>query len=65
MNNFANDMYLFEKNINLLDKDNLKLLFKIIYDFGLPCLYNWLLAFYLMFHCWLNITAELLKFGDR
>uniref|UniRef100_A0A6B2G3K8 diacylglycerol O-acyltransferase n=1 Tax=Myxobolus squamalis TaxID=59785 RepID=A0A6B2G3K8_MYXSQ len=25
----------------------------------------WLLVFYIVFHCWLNIVAELLKFGDR
>jgi diacylglycerol O-acyltransferase-1 len=28
-------------------------------------LFVWLLGFYSLFHLWLNILAELLKFGDR
>ena len=49
MNNFINDVYIFEKKVNLLDKDYLKLLFKFIADLGLPCLYNWLIGFYMLF----------------
>ncbi|EPS70137.1 diacylglycerol acyltransferase, partial [Genlisea aurea] len=32
---------------------------------SLPNLYVWLCMFYCFFHLWLNILAELLKFGDR
>mmetsp|Transcript_8949 Transcript_8949/g.17291 ORF Transcript_8949/g.17291 Transcript_8949/m.17291 type:complete len:432 (+) Transcript_8949:31-1326(+) len=32
---------------------------------AIPNLFIWLLMFYCMFHCWFNITAELLRFGDR
>ena len=32
---------------------------------SIPVLYVWLLGFYLVFHLTLNITAELLRFGDR
>ena len=28
-------------------------------------LFVWLLGFYVVFHLWLNILAEILKFGDR
>lgn len=31
----------------------------------IPNLYIWLLMFYCFFHLWLNILAELLRFGDR
>jgi len=27
--------------------------------------YIWLLVFYLFFHCFMNLTAEMLRFGDR
>lgn len=32
---------------------------------SIPSLYIWLAIFYSFFHLWLNILAELLKFGDR
>lgn len=32
---------------------------------SLPVLYAWLTMFYIVFHLWLNILAEALKFGDR
>ena len=32
---------------------------------AIPNLYVWLLMFYMLFHCWLNILGELLYFGDR
>ncbi|KAJ8528219.1 hypothetical protein K7X08_021911 [Anisodus acutangulus] len=32
---------------------------------SLPNLYVWLCMFYCLFHLWLNILAELLRFGDR
>lgn len=32
---------------------------------SIPSLYIWLLMFYALFHCWLNILAELLYFSDR
>lgn len=32
---------------------------------SLPCMYVWLCMFYLFFHLWLNIVAELTRFGDR
>lgn len=32
---------------------------------SLPVLYVWLCLFYCLFHLWLNIVAELLRFGDR
>lgn len=32
---------------------------------AIPSLLVWLLGFYALFHCWLNILAELLRFADR
>uniref|UniRef100_A0A0E0HSN2 O-acyltransferase n=1 Tax=Oryza nivara TaxID=4536 RepID=A0A0E0HSN2_ORYNI len=32
---------------------------------SVPTLYVWLCMFYCFFHLWLNILAELLRFGDR
>ncbi|VFQ81349.1 unnamed protein product [Cuscuta campestris] len=32
---------------------------------SVPTLYVWLCMFYCFFHLWLNIIAELLRFGDR
>ncbi|CAH9053575.1 unnamed protein product [Cuscuta epithymum] len=32
---------------------------------SVPTLYLWLCMFYCFFHLWLNILAELLRFGDR
>jgi len=32
---------------------------------SIPSTYIWLLGFYGFFHCFLNLTAELLRFGDR
>ncbi|CAG9466526.1 unnamed protein product [Pedinophyceae sp. YPF-701] len=32
---------------------------------SIPVLYLWLCMFYVLFHLWLNILAEVLRFGDR
>jgi len=32
---------------------------------SIPNLYIWLMMFYCFFHLWLNVLAELLRFGDR
>lgn len=32
---------------------------------SIPTLYWWLVMFYTLFDLWLNIVAELLRFGDR
>ncbi|KAG0602480.1 hypothetical protein M758_10G017000 [Ceratodon purpureus] len=36
-----------------------------ILKLSMPVLYVWLCMFYCLFHLWLNIVAELLRFGDR
>lgn len=36
-----------------------------ILKLSMPVLYVWLCIFYCLFHLWLNIVAELLRFGDR
>jgi len=32
---------------------------------SIPSLYLWIIGFYALFHLWLNICAEVLRFGDR
>jgi diacylglycerol O-acyltransferase-1 len=36
-----------------------------ILKLAIPNTFIWLLMFYQLFHSWLNLTAELLRFGDR
>ena len=32
---------------------------------AIPSLYVWLLMFFALFHCWLNVLAEITRFADR
>jgi len=38
---------------------------EVILKISIPNTYSWLLMFYLFFHLWLNLLAELTRFGDR
>jgi diacylglycerol O-acyltransferase-1 len=38
---------------------------EIISRLSIPNTYVWLLMFYTFFHLWLNLLAELTRFGDR
>lgn len=44
---------------------NLFELFEHLLKLSIPNTYVWLLSFYLFFHLWLNLLAELTRFGDR
>nr|AGH55993.1 acyl CoA:diacylglycerol acyltransferase [Tetraena mongolica] len=46
-------------------KGNLLYAVERILKLSVPNLYVWLCMFYCFFHLWLNILAELLRFGDR
>ncbi|KAK7388215.1 hypothetical protein VNO78_23025 [Psophocarpus tetragonolobus] len=46
-------------------KGNLLYAIERILKLSVPNLYVWLCMFYCFFHLWLNILAELLRFGDR
>ncbi|CAM8917278.1 unnamed protein product [Rhodiola kirilowii] len=46
-------------------KGNLLYALERILKLSVPTLYVWLCMFYCFFHLWLNILAELLRFGDR
>ena len=60
-------------NLDLLVKDleasNGELRYHVIGDYllklSITSTYIWLLGFYGFFHCFMNLTAELLRFGDR
>eukprot|EP01120_Amphizonella_sp_Union-15-10_P004683 TRINITY_DN15341_c0_g1_i1.p1 TRINITY_DN15341_c0_g1~~TRINITY_DN15341_c0_g1_i1.p1 ORF type:complete len:218 (-),score=33.00 TRINITY_DN15341_c0_g1_i1:24-677(-) len=56
---------LVKNSLTPLDKsDYLKILERIL-KLSLPNLYVWLIGFYVFFHVWLNILAEITRFGDR
>ncbi|KAA8534817.1 hypothetical protein F0562_029741 [Nyssa sinensis] len=46
-------------------KGNLLYAIERVLKLSVPNLYVWLCMFYCLFHLWLNILAELLRFGDR
>ncbi|KAF6152292.1 hypothetical protein GIB67_005946 [Kingdonia uniflora] len=46
-------------------KGNLLNAVERVLKLSVPTLYVWLCMFYCFFHLWLNILAELLRFGDR
>ncbi|CAL0330296.1 unnamed protein product [Lupinus luteus] len=46
-------------------KGNLLYAMERILKLSIPNLYVWFCMFYCFFHLWLNILAELLRFGDR
>ncbi|XVE70626.1 hypothetical protein DITRI_Ditri10aG0086400 [Diplodiscus trichospermus] len=46
-------------------KGNLLYAIERVLKLSVPILYVWLCMFYCFFHLWLNILAELLRFGDR
>ncbi|XP_072999250.1 diacylglycerol O-acyltransferase 1-2 isoform X2 [Typha latifolia] len=46
-------------------KGNLLNAIERVLKLSVPTLYVWLCMFYCFFHLWLNILAELLRFGDR
>ena len=43
----------------------LVVLLERVLKLSIPTLYVWLCGFYCLFHLWLNILAELTRFGDR
>ena len=52
-----------------LDASNGRYTFGLLADYwlrlSLPSTYLWLMTFYFYFHLYLNLCAELLRFGDR
>jgi diacylglycerol O-acyltransferase-1 len=48
----------------MADRNVLRILEKVL-KLSIPNTYTWLLVFYFYFHLWLNLLAELTRFGDR
>ena len=40
-------------------------IFERVLKLSVPTLYGWIIIFYSLFHVWLNIVAEVTRFGDR
>ena len=49
----------------LYDTENSQGLMHDVLRLSIPSIVAWLLGFYAFFHCWLNVIAEILRFGDR
>jgi len=47
------------------NEENYLVSFEKLVKIAIPNLYLWLLMFYTLFHCMLNFSAEITKFGDR
>eukprot|EP01111_Echinosteliopsis_oligospora_P007402 TRINITY_DN2235_c0_g1_i2.p1 TRINITY_DN2235_c0_g1~~TRINITY_DN2235_c0_g1_i2.p1 ORF type:complete len:515 (+),score=110.94 TRINITY_DN2235_c0_g1_i2:223-1767(+) len=65
---FLMEQYMFPTVRNALEplqKFHLFALLERLLKLSVPNLYIWLIGFYLLFHLWLNILAEILRFGDR
>jgi len=54
-----------ENAIEPLDKGDYFLVFEKLLRIAIPNTYVWLLGFYAFFHLYLNLFAEILRFGDR
>lgn len=54
-----------DNSLKPLAEMNLPRLLERILKLAIPNLYAWLTGFYCLFHLWLNILAELTRFGDR
>jgi len=52
-------------SVRYFDSADLIRVFQRSLKLSIPSLVLWLIGFYTFFHLWLNIVAELLRFGDR
>lgn len=50
--------------VAMRNKNALEIFMRLL-KLSIPSTYVWLLGFYLYFHLWLNLLAELTRFGDR
>ena len=65
---FAVEQYIrptLEASISAIETLNGFELFRRLLRLSIPNTYVWLLGFYWFFHLWLNLFAELTRFGDR
>ncbi|KAI8926286.1 MBOAT, membrane-bound O-acyltransferase family-domain-containing protein, partial [Entophlyctis helioformis] len=54
-----------QNSIEALDKFDIPRLVERVLKLSIVSVVIWLLMFWSFFHCWLNILAEVLRFGDR
>mmetsp|Transcript_8230 Transcript_8230/g.13669 ORF Transcript_8230/g.13669 Transcript_8230/m.13669 type:complete len:976 (-) Transcript_8230:1086-4013(-) len=54
-----------ETSIEHMQKSNFFMITERLLKLSIPNTYIWLLGFYFFFHLWLNLLAELTRFGDR
>jgi diacylglycerol O-acyltransferase-1 len=65
---FIIEQYIFplvRNSLTHFDNRNLIGIFERVLKLAIPITIHWLLMFYGFFHAFLNLTAELLRFGDR
>lgn len=54
-----------ETVITPMESGNIPLVLERLLKLSIPSTYVWLLGFYFYFHLWLNLLAEITRFGDR
>jgi hypothetical protein len=52
-------------SVKPMKEQNWALIVERVLKLAIPTLYIWLVMFYTLFHVWLNVLAEVLRFGDR
>jgi diacylglycerol O-acyltransferase-1 len=65
---FAVEQYMvptLEGVLSPMEKKDVFMIIERLLKLSIPNTYVWLLGFYLFFHLWLNLLAELTRFGDR
>lgn len=50
--------------VHIRNDDYLNIIERIM-KLAIPNLYGWILMFYAFFHAWLNLWAEITRYGDR
>ena len=58
-------LQLLRNSVAPLQQRDAPLILERLLKLALPVTYVWLTGFYTFFHVWLNLLAELLRFGDR
>lgn len=65
---FAVEQYItptLESALAPMEQKDIFMIIERLLKLSIPNTYVWLLGFYLFFHLWLNLLAELTRFGDR
>jgi diacylglycerol O-acyltransferase-1 len=54
-----------KNSIKYIHNDDYFNIIERILKLAIPTVYGWIIMFYAFFHSWLNLWAEITKYGDR